>query len=144
MSHKKDILAEKPAQDMEIDVLPIAITTGLEAQPFIPILLRLSLKTPQPPVLENLVQKRKKNRQDRIMEPFVISLRPQCMNSLTVGTEVALHPQAKGEALKVSPHIAMAPKTAGLTGRTLLRPGPRKIFAFLNQPLYIYRKMEYQ
>ncbi len=48
------------------------------------------------------------------------------MNSFTLKTSVALHPQAKGEALKISPHIAMAPKTTGLTDRTLLRPGSGK------------------
>jgi len=58
MSHKYDILTDEPLKDISIDLLPVTITGSLEAQPPKPILLRLTLKTSQPPVVENLIQKR--------------------------------------------------------------------------------------
>jgi hypothetical protein len=49
-----------------------------------------------------------------------------------------------GEALKIPGNIAVPPQPASLTAGTSMRPRPRKIFALLNQPLYINLKMKYQ
>jgi hypothetical protein len=89
-------------------------------------------------------EKRKQDRPNRIIESLVEPLRPQGMNSPTVRTSIALYPDSPRPAFKISLHIAVTPETTPLTSWAPLRPWPTKIFAFLNQPLYIYRKMKYQ
>lgn len=116
----------------------------LSPQPSPPVLLHLTGKTLQVPAVDDPVEKRKQNRQDRIIEPLVEPLRPQGMNSSTVGTSIAFYPDSFNPAFKISPHIPMPPKTTPLTSWAPLRPRPTIILALLNQPLYIYRKMEYQ
>jgi hypothetical protein len=49
-----------------------------------------------------------------------------------------------GEAIKIPGKIAVSPHLTSLTAGISMRLRPRKIFAPLNKPLHIYRKMEYQ
>jgi hypothetical protein len=94
--------------------------------------------------MDDPAEKRKQYRTDRIIEPSIEPLRPQSMNSSAVGTSVALYPDSLRPAFKISLHITVTPETTPLTSWASLRLWPTKIFAFLNQPLYIYRKMKYQ
>jgi len=135
---------EKFPDDLYIRIHAVAVAGGLKTKSLIPILLHLTRKALQPPAVNNLIQNRDKNRQNRIMEPPVKLQGPQGMNSPTVRTSVSLDPDGFKQAFKISLHIPMAPKSPSFTSRTLLGPGPTKIFAFLNQPLYIYLKREYQ
>jgi hypothetical protein len=90
------------------------------------------------------VEKRKQNGKTRIMKAPIKLQRPTRVYRSTVGTSVALYPNSLSPAFKISLNIAVTPETTALTSWASLRPGPTKIFAFLNQPLYIYRKMKYQ
>jgi len=144
MSHRNKSLIEKFSANPYIRILTIGIPGGLKTKALIPVLLHLARKTLQPPAVDDPVENRKQYRPDRIMEPFIELLRPQDMNSPAVGTSVAFYPDSFRPAFKISLHIAVTPETTSLTSWALLRPWPAKIFAFLNQPLYIYIKMEYQ
>ena len=130
-------MAEKLFNNLNIRSLTIGAPTGLKTKSLIPVLLHLVRKTLQPPAFNKLIQKREKNRQTRIMEPPVILLWPQSMNSPAIRTSVAFYPNSLNKTLKISAHIPVSPEPTPLTSRALRRPRPTKIFAFLNQPLYI-------
>ena len=135
---------EKFPKNLYIRILTVGVLGGLKTKALIPILLHLTRKALQPPALNNLIENREKNRQNRIMEAFIEPLRPRSMHSPAVGTSVSFYPDSFNPAFKISLHIPMPPKPTSITSRTLLRSRPTKIFAFLNQPLYIYVKREYQ
>jgi len=78
------------------------------------------------------------------MKARIKSLEPGAVHRPTIRTAKALHPQAEGQTLKVAKHISMPPQSHPLTARTAMRLRPGIFFAFFNQPLYIYRIMEYQ
>jgi hypothetical protein len=94
--------------------------------------------------MDDLAEERKQNGKTRILKTPIKLSRPTCVHRSAVGTSVALYPDSLGPAFKISLHIAVTPETTALTSWALLRPWPTKIFAFFNQPLYIYRKMKYQ
>ena len=146
MRHRNKSLIEKFSKNRYIRIHAVAVAGGLKTKSLKPVLLHLTRKALQPPALNNLIENREKNRQNRIMEAFIKLLNPACMHGLTVGTSVALHPQAMNETLKVSENISMPPKTTRMTFRirTYFLPRPRIVFTFLKQPLYIYLKREYQ
>jgi len=132
MSHGNDILAEQTAENVNIQVLPVTIPRGLEAQSLKPVLLHLTGKTFQPTAMDYPREKRKQNGETRIMKAFVKLPGSQGVHRPAVWATITLHPQAMGEALKISVNIAMSPQPASLTAGTLMRPRPRKIFALLN------------
>jgi len=132
LSHRDNILAEKLFKNLNIRSLTIGVPGGLKTKAFIPVLLHLARKTLQPPALNNLIQNREKNRQNRIMEPPVKLQGPQGMNSSAVGTSVAFYPDSFKPAFKISLHIPMPPKPPTLTLWALLRPWPWIFLAFLN------------
>jgi hypothetical protein len=94
--------------------------------------------------MDDPVEKRKQNGKSRIMKAPIKLQRPTRVHRSAVGISVALYPDSLSPAFKISLHIAMTPETTPFTSWAPLRPGPTKIFALFNQPLYIYRKMKYQ
>ena len=137
-------MIEKFSKDLYIRIHAVAVEAGLKTKSLKPVLLHLARQTLQPPALNYLIHNREKNCQNRIMKAFIKTLRPQGMNSPAVGASITFNPDALRQPLKVSLNIAMPPKPPALTSRALLRPRPAICLAFLNQPLYIYRKMKYQ
>jgi hypothetical protein len=144
MRHRDNSSIEKFSKDLYIRIHAVAVPAGLETKPFVPVLLHLARQTLQPPALNNLIENREKNRQNRIMKAFIKPLRPQRVDGRTVGTSIAFHPDTLRQSLKVSLRITVTPKPASLTSWTPLRLWPTETFPFLDQPLYIYRKMKYQ
>jgi hypothetical protein len=94
--------------------------------------------------MDDPAEKRKQNGKSRIMKAPIKLPRPTRVHRSAIRASVAFYPDSLSPAFKISPNIAVTPETTPLTSRTPLRPRPTKIFAFLNQTLYIYRKMKYQ
>jgi hypothetical protein len=94
--------------------------------------------------MDDPAEERKQNGKTRILKTPIKLPRPTCVHRSAIRTSVALYPESLGPAFKISLRIAVTPETTPPTSWAPLRPRPTKIFSFLNQPLYIYRKMEYQ